>query len=82
MSVENIKAFNAKVENDENLKQQLKEAAGDADKYLALAKANGFEISKADLDAYKEELKSEGKLSDDDLDNVSGGGITFKSISI
>lgn len=82
MSIENIKAFNAKVETDENLKKQLKAAAGDANKYIALAKENGFEISTAALDAYKEELKSEGKLRDEDLDNVSGGGITFKSLSI
>ncbi len=82
MSISNIKAFNDKIAQDEGLLMQLKEVAGDVEKYLALAKENGFEISKEDLNAYEKELKSEGSLSDEDLDKVAGGGVNFKTISI
>lgn len=41
---------------------------------LALAKENGIELSEDEAKAYFGQLNKSGELSDDELDNVSGGG--------
>ncbi len=82
MSVENIKAFNEKINASADLQKKFKETGGDAEKYIALAKENGFEISKADIEAYKESLKPEGELSEEQLSDVAGGFVRSISVSI
>ncbi len=82
MSVENIKAFNEKINASEDLQKKFKETAGDAEKYIALAKENGFEISNADIEAYKESVKPEGELTEDQLSDVAGGLVSSLSVSI
>lgn len=83
MSVEQVKAFFAKVKEDSALAQKLKDAQaaykGDtSDKEAAIAAvvipvaaAAGFNFTVAD---FKEAFGSgEGEASDDELDKVAGG---------
>ena len=49
-------------------------AAKSAEELLALAKESGVEMTKAEADKDFAGLHCEGELSDDELDNVSGGG--------
>lgn len=47
------------------------------EEFLALAKENGMEMTVEEAKAYFEQLHPvTGELSDDELDNVSGGGCT------
>ena len=48
------------------------EAAKNVEELMALAKENGIEFSEEDAKAYFE-MKRSGELSDDSLENVSGG---------
>lgn len=48
-----------------------------AEEFLAIAKENGMEMTEEDAKLYFEQLHPvTGELSDDELDNVSGGGCT------
>ncbi len=49
-------------------------AAKSPEELLALAKESGAELTPEQADAYFERLNKQGELSDDELDNVSGGG--------
>ncbi len=50
-------------------------AAKSADELLALAKENNVEMTEESAKAYFEQLHpASGELSDDELDNVAGGG--------
>lgn len=80
--MEQVKLFLEKIQVDAKLQQELKalylhqpEAASDA--LVALARANGFEITMEDLKNYanntKEAALKNRELSEDDLDTVSGG---------
>lgn len=55
--------------------EQLTEAkaAKSAKELLALAKENGIELTEEEAAKYFAEFHKEGELSDDELDNVSGG---------
>lgn len=48
--------------------------AKSAEALLALAKENGVELSEQEANEYFTKLGKSGELSDDELDNVSGGG--------
>ena len=48
-------------------------AAKSAEELLALAKENGIEMTDDEAKKYFSDLHKEGELSDDELDNVSGG---------
>ena len=67
MSLEELKAFLAKVKGDTSLQEKLK-AAADSDAVLAIAKEAGFMISAEDL------TKSQSDLSLEELEGVAGGG--------
>lgn len=41
---------------------------------ISLAKENGFELSDENAKIYFERINKTGELSDDELDNVAGGG--------
>ena len=71
MSEEQLKAFIEKVKGDTSLQEQLK-AAADSDAVLAIAKEAGFMISADDLKNAKS--KAQSKLSEEELENVAGGG--------
>ena len=68
MSEKQLKAFVAKIQTDSSLLAQLKAEGADP---VAIAKAAGFSITQADLDAATPEL------SDEELDAVSGGVALF-----
>lgn len=60
------------MENKELLEKAKQ--AKDMKELLALAKENHIELSEQEAKDYFEKLNKSGELSDDELDNVSGGG--------
>ena len=82
MSVEQAKAFFAKVKEDSELAQKLKDAqanyTGDKDAAVAavvlpIAAAAGFNFTVDDFKAAFTVNDDEGEISDDELDAVAGG---------
>ena len=82
MSVENVKNFYAKVNEDESLQQQLKELARTSAEestqaLIQLANEQGFSFDNNDLEAFFAEtaknLSPTGELSEAELDAVAGG---------
>lgn len=55
------------------LLQKAKQAKS-ADELLTIAKENGISISEEEAEAHFEQLNRSGELSDDELDDVAGGG--------
>jgi len=74
-----IKEFFEKVKVDNDLMEKLielgKNEAPDED-VISLASKYGFTITKEDIDNMKNCATKCGKLSEEDLDNVAGGGGT------
>ena len=64
MSEEQLKAFLAKVQADNSLKEQLKAEGADP---VAIAKSAGFSITTEDLNSHRQ------NLSDAELEGVAGG---------
>ena len=48
--------------------------AKSAEELIALAKENGVQLSADEANTYFDELHKSGEISDDELDNVAGGG--------
>ena len=67
MSEEQLKAFLEKVKGDTSLQEKLN-AAADADAVLVIAKEAGFMIS-------AEDLEKPVKLSEEELEGMSGGSL-------
>ena len=63
--------------NKEELIAKLKEAKS-ADELLALAKENGIEIAPEKAKELFEQMNANGELSDEELDQVSGGDLKDK----
>ena len=64
-----------------NITPELIESAKKAksiEELLTLAKENGFELSEEEAKAYYEQINKTGELSDDELNNVAGGGCYTK----
>ena len=53
--------------------EKAKEAKS-AEELLSLAKENGMELTEEEAVAYFAQLNKSGELSDEELDNVAGGG--------
>jgi len=71
MSEEQLSALLAKLKEDAVLREKLK-GAGDLDAAVAIAKAAGFDVSKADWLRYQANQTLE--LSHEELEGVSGAG--------
>ena len=71
MSAEQLSALLAKLKDDAGLQEKLK-GAGDLDTAVAIAKEAGFDVSKADWLRYQ--AKQTLELSDEQLEDVAGGG--------
>ena len=80
MSVEQVKAFVAKVKEDQALAKKLKDAeaaykgdkeAGVAAVVIPIAAEAGFKFTVED---YKAAFEAEGEASENELDAVAGGG--------
>ena len=74
MSEEQLSALLAKLKEDAGLQEKLKGAA-DLDDAVAIAKAAGFDVSKAAWLRYQ--AKQTIELSEEELEGVAGGGGTF-----
>ena len=70
MSKDSLEALLQKASKDPQLKQQIEQAA-DLDEVIALAFDAGYEISSADWSGHAS--ANERELSDEDLEQVSGG---------
>ena len=59
-----------------NEQQILEKARGvkSVGELRALAKENGYELNDEEAQAYFEQVRKSGELSDDELDSVAGGG--------
>jgi len=73
MSLEQLKAFIAKVKDDSSLQEKLK-AAADTEAFVAIAKGAGFSISPDDIDS------AQSELSEEEMEGVAGGIIGFANI--
>jgi len=73
MSEEQLSDLLAKLKEDSGLQEKLKGAA-DLDTAVAMAKKAGFVVSKADWLKYQSKQFLE--LSDEELEEVSGGKVT------
>ena len=69
MSEEQLKAFNAKVQADTSLQEQLK-AAADSDAVVEIAKEAGFAITAEDIQSMQ---SAPVELSDEELEDAAGG---------
>jgi len=72
MSEEQFSALLAKLNDDAGLQEKLKGAA-DLDAAVAIVKEAGLDVSKADWLRYQ--AKQTLKLSDEELEGVSGGAV-------
>ncbi len=80
---ENMKAFMDALKNNEELKKKFDEISNKEqteqkdynDEYIALAKECGITLTDEDFEHY------EGELSDEDLQNVSGGGTKLRRVT-
>ena len=52
--------------------------ASSTQELLSLAKENGIEVTEEEAAAYFAQMKKNGELSDEELDNVAGGGCHAK----
>ena len=68
MSEEQLQAFIAKVQSDEDLQKKLQVEGADL---VAIAKDAGFSITNAELLRYQAQAVNE--LSDEDLEQAAGG---------
>ncbi|MBT3259157.1 MAG: Nif11-like leader peptide family natural product precursor [Deltaproteobacteria bacterium] len=67
MSIESAKAFLERMRNDEDFRNSVVEIATSEER-MEYVKGAGFDFTKDEIANLK------GELSDDDLDNVAGGG--------
>ena len=65
------------MEFNTELLEKAKEAKS-TEELLTLAKENGVELTKEETEAYFAQMNKSGELSDEELDNVSGGGCHAK----
>jgi len=65
-----------------DLQKALVDTGNDLDKIVAVAKAHGYNFTKADLEAAIAEGGAKGEVSKDDLNNVSGGLVASLAISV
>lgn len=70
MSEEQLAVLLAKLKDDVGLQEKLK-VATDLDAFLAIAKESGFDVRRADWLKYQ--AKQILELSDEELEQVSGG---------
>ena len=69
------------MELSKELLEKAKEAKS-AEELLTLAKENGAEITSEEAAAYFAQLNKSGELSDEELDNVAGGGCQTNGLVI
>jgi len=74
MSKENVAKLKDELQKRPELQQKLKEVK-DVETLVVLAKAEGFDFTKEEFMKFEKEVMQSKKLSDDELDKVSGGGL-------
>jgi len=73
MSAEEIKRFNDAVQADAGMQDEVKALSADVEGLLAYANGKGYSFTADDVSA----LAGKTDLSDDELDQVSGGQVVF-----
>ena len=68
--MEEIKRFNEDVKKDNEMLEAVKAIGNDIDKIVEYANSKGYDFTIEDLE---NKAEAEGELSEDDLDDVSGG---------
>jgi predicted ribosomally synthesized peptide with nif11-like leader len=85
MSVENVKAFFKKIEEDESFRKEVlkaptpKSADEKTTRLQKIAADAGFEFTGEDLTKAQLDLKKE--LTEDDLEKVAGGGVGIGAVA-
>lgn len=80
MSLENIKKFNEAVSTDEALMEEVKKVGTNLDELIALGKKKGYDFTAEELTELSQ--KKEGELSEEELDNVSGGAVVVETVVV
>ena len=73
LPIQNNDQEDLRVEMNQELLEKAKEAKS-AEELLSLAKENGVELTKDEAEEYFAQMHQSGELSDEELDNVAGGG--------
>ncbi len=77
MSVENLKSFLRKVNEDEEAKNRVKKLAEESNPNTALCNYGqelGFDFNEEDIKTFNKQVLASGEITEEDLSNVSGGG--------
>ena len=72
MSIEEIKRFNEDIVKSEEFQNELKDVGSDVDKLIKIANSKGYDFNEDDLKAAAKQ--SQGKLNEEQLKDVAGGG--------
>jgi len=76
MSIVNLMEYARRCATDPVLWEEAKAIAiSNIDEQIAHATALGLPWARADLDVFLQKLEAEGDLSDEDLEQVAGGGM-------
>ena len=82
--MEKINAFIEEVQANEALQAELKalaeKKAGSAE-IVAFANEKGFGFTEAELEQYGKDLQASGKLNEEELASIAGGGLKWKILS-
>ncbi len=71
MSEQEIERFTKDLASDENLRAAAAEAVSDLPAIAEIAKANGYDFTLEELEAFQN--RQSEQMSDEDLEKVSGG---------
>jgi len=84
MSVENFKKFGQLCSEDEKIRDKVKEiGVENIDGWIAYSKNElGLEFTKEDIQTLSDEMGAENELSDDQLEQVSGGRISVAMMAV
>lgn len=74
MSVNEISRFQKDLKENKELQKKLIELGNDVNKIVELAKANGYDFTKNEIDELIQNKKA-GELADEDLEKVAGGAV-------
>lgn len=78
MSKDEVARFSNDVKNNPELQAEFKHTGTDMDAFVSLANEKGYDFSADDVKAHAAEKS--GELSDEQLDQVAGGGVVVEVV--